>query len=375
MSIIDSMTLRQKAAQLIVAGFPGQAAGAELVELVQTHQIGGLILFRRNIKDIASLTSLTAEIRLLGAASPLPLFVGVDEEGGTVSRLPTDLISLPDALVMGAIDDLGLTYWTAAALARELRFVGINVNFAPVLDVHQPGADFMRRRSYGSDPQPVAAHGIAFAQGMAEGGVLAVGKHFPGHGATPVDSHFSLPVIGADLPTVQTRELKPFAAAIKAGIPAIMIGHLAFPALDGTCLPATRSASVMTELLRNEMGFTGLVVTDDLEMKAYALDTQWEQAIVETVAGGADILLICHSLELQLRAIEAIVDAVLCGLLCEYELDKKVLRIAQAKVRLIPGPAQLSPAELEAYLAGDEVRAVRRELVTRAARIAVLARP
>lgn len=352
MELLAQMTLEDKIGQLIFAGYRPENP-EHLETLILNHKVGGIILFRRNIPDLPGMLAATSQINEMNSDNPLPLFVGIDEEGGTVSRLPEGAMKLPDARILGSINDPDLTYWAALALAHELRALGVNVNFAPVLDVYLPGTEFLYHRSFGTDPDVVALHGTAFAAGLRQGKVLAVGKHFPGHGATPVDSHRNLPHIREPLNVVEKRELTPFRAAIAADIGALMVGHLAFAALDESSAPATRSAPMVTDLLRNELGFDGLVISDDLEMGAYLEGSTWEQAVVASINAGCDMLIIAHSLDRQIRAIESLHEAVMDGTLGMAQLDAAVSRIIRAKLEL-GLDSQPLPAEEAISLVGRE---------------------
>ena len=364
MDLIATLTLEEKIGQLIFAGYqPGDPA--HLSELILEHKVGGIILFRRNITDLTGVVAVTAELHELNMNNPLPLFIGIDEEGGTVSRLPAGAMKLPDARVLGGINDPDLTYWAALALAQELRALGISVNFAPVLDVYLPGSDFLYHRSFGTDPDVVALHGTAFAAGLKQGKVLAVGKHFPGHGGTPVDSHRTLPVIRDDLSTISLRELVPFRAVIAADIPALMVGHLAFPALDEMGLPATRSREIMSGLLRDDLDFDGLIFSDDLEMGAYLDGSSWEISVVESIKAGCDILIIAHSLDRQEKAIKALRDAVLSGDLPMEQLDSAVKRIIRAKQELDLTHQSLPAEEAMGLIGREQTISVQREIERR----------
>lgn len=333
MDVVNGLTIEEKVGQLVFAGYQ-PSLPEQLENLVTVHKVGGIILFKRNFSDMSELLTATARLYALNRANRLPLFIGMDEEGGTVSRLPEGATKLPDARLLGQINDPDLVYWAALIQAQELRALGVNVNFAPVLDVYAPGTNFLYNRSFGTDPDIVSSLGVAFMQGLTEGGVLPVGKHFPGHGATPVDSHFNLPVIRSDMTIVEHRELVPFRAAIAADIPAIMAGHLVFPALDDSGLPATRSKGILTDLLRQKLDFDGLIFTDDLEMGAYMGTASWEEAVVQSVSAGADMLIIAHSYEKQAAAISALRDAVSMGRISMEKLDAAVYRIVRAKLTL-----------------------------------------
>ena len=224
------------------------------------------------------------KLKNLNKNNPLPLFISVDEEGSTVSRLPKEGTKVPDAVVFGNINDENLTEKSGIIIGRQLYAAGINLNFAPVLDILSTKDNkLLKLRSYGKDIDIVSKHGIAFINGLASQGIISVAKHFPGHGYTNKDSHGTLPVINIDYTTLKNRELVPFQNAINAGIDVVMIGHLAFPKIDSSGKPATKSKVFVTDILRNELGFQGITLTDDIEMKGFIDDKQsLEESVIES---------------------------------------------------------------------------------------------
>lgn len=326
------MTLREAIGQLFILGFDGQKPSEALASVVREFSPGGLILFGRNLgspEEIAALTN------ALQAASPTPLFVAIDQEGGKVARLRPPFTQWPAASVLGAVGSTELTYGMARAIARELIAVGINMNMAPVLDVlTNPANPVMAGRSYGSDPHVVAQHGIAFCEGLRSEGVLAVGKHFPGHGDTIVDSHLALPVVPHNLDRLSAVELVPFATAIRAGIPALMTAHLLLPALDSE-LPATLSRPILTDLLREDLGFGNLVISDDLLMQGIADSTPPGEAGVRFLEAGGDLMLICDDEVAQRQALRVVTEAVETGRLSEARVRVSCNRIADAKAQYL----------------------------------------
>ena len=293
--------------QLIVGGFDGPELSPRFVRALAEGRRGGAILFKRNLPDLASAARLSAAI---AAAAPadLPPFLGVDQEGGRVSRLAPPFLVLPPMRTLGEIGDLDLIRRAARAVAVELAALGFNLNFAPVLDVDSnPENPVIGDRSFGRDPDLVARAGVAFAEGLADAGVLACGKHFPGHGDTSVDSHFDLPVISHDRARLDRVELPPFRAAAAAGLATMMTAHVVCEALDPG-VPATLSRAICTDLLRGEIGFSGVLFSDDLEMAAVAARYPIEESAVLAIAAGCDVLLVCKSEDLADRAHAALVE-------------------------------------------------------------------
>ena len=347
------MTLREAIGQLFILGFEGHKPSEALETFVRDLAPGGLILFGRNLgspEEIAALTN------ALHVASPTPLFFAIDQEGGKVARLQPPFTQWPAASVFGAVGSTELTNAMAHAMARELMAVGINMNMAPVLDVlTNPANPVMAGRSYGSDPHMVAQHGIAFWRGLADHGVLAVGKHFPGHGDTIVDSHLALPVVPHDLHRLSTVELVPFATAIRAGIPALMTAHLLLPALDPE-QPATLSRPILTDLLREQLGFRGLVISDDLLMQGIADSTPPGEAAVRFLEAGGDLMLICHDETAQRQALRVVAEAVETGRLPEALVRASCDRIADAKAQYLRRKPAASAEEIREVVGCDAHR-------------------
>ena len=285
--------------------------------------LGGITLFAYNVRDREQLAGLTAALR---ERQP-ELLVSIDEEGGDVTRLEADRgSSYPGNLALGAVDDVELTEQVASAIGGDLARVGVSLNLAPVADVNSnPRNPVIGVRSFGSDSGLVARHVAAFVRGLQRQGVAACAKHFPGHGDTAADSHLELPVVGGELGAA----LEPFRAAIEGGVQAVMTGHLLVPALDD--VPATISARLLTGVLRDELGFDGLVVTDALEMRAISAGVGVEAGAVRSLAAGADALCLGHDLhEEAVEAVHAaIVAAVLDGRLSAERLAEAAGRVAR----------------------------------------------
>ena len=342
--------LEPAAAACLFPGFDGVTA-PDWLRRSLAGGLGGVVLFARNIRDPEQLAGLTASLR----AERPDLLVAVDEEGGDVTRLEVDEGSaFPGNLALGAVDDTELTGRVAAAIGGELAAAGINLDLAPVADVIvDPANPIVGVRSFGSDPALVARHVAAFVQGLQSVGVAACAKHFPGHGESIADSHRELPSVETDRETLYARALPPFAAAVAAGVRAVMTAHVRFSALDGE--PATLSAKVIG-LLRSELGFRGLVLTDALEMSAISANAGLEAGAVQALAAGADAL--CLGADLAPAEVEgvqaAIVAAVREGRLAEERVREAAARVAAT------GAWAASPKPHDDHAAGLE--AARRAL-------------
>jgi beta-N-acetylhexosaminidase len=324
--------LREKVAQLFVVGFPGTTPDETVRRFVEMG-VGGVIYFARNVESPEQTAALSRALQRTAAQNDRPpLLLPIDEEGGIVSRLPWDG-RLPGQMTVGATRDPDLARRAAAATARELRAVGVNFDLAPVLDVNNdPDNPVIGVRSFGEDPELVSELGVAVAEGFESEGVVACGKHFPGHGDTAVDSHLDLPVIDHGRERLDRVELAPFRAAIDGGIGAIMTTHVAFPTFtDDEERPATLSEPVLTGLLREELGYDGLIVTDCMEMDAIADTVGTPEAAVQAVEAGCDLVTVSHTSQLQLAAIDAVVEAVQSGRIAETRIDESVRRILRTK--------------------------------------------
>jgi beta-N-acetylhexosaminidase len=288
-------------------GFDGKSLPASLSRWLAGGGVGGVVLYSRNIERPAQVRSLCREIRsAAGRGKPLPL-IAVDQEGGRVARFkdpPFTWFPPARACSFFCCRNEDVAEAVGAATAAELRAVGIDVNFAPVLDVDSnPANPVIGDRSFSEDPQTAAALGIAFAKGSLSRGILPVGKHFPGHGDTSADSHQELPVVRAGRLTLLRRELLPFRRAALAGIPALMTAHVMYPALDRV-LPATLSRKILHDLLRKRLRFRGAVISDALEMKAIAGRFGMGEAAVLAVTAGCDVVLVCRGENEQAETIE-----------------------------------------------------------------------
>jgi beta-N-acetylhexosaminidase len=293
-------SMRNAAGQVLVAGFPGRAAPAELLEAARQGELGGFVLFKRNLGSAAEVADLTAG---LCAAFPqqAPPFIAVDQEGGRVQRLAAPVLQLPPMRVLGAIDDVALTEALAERLGAQLAALGFNLDFAPVLDVDSnPQNPVIGDRSFGAEPERVARHGGAFARGLERGGVLACSKHFPGHGDTALDSHLALPTVAHDTERLARVELRSFELAASAAA-TLMTAHIVFPAFDPG-RPATLSRVLLQGLLRERLGYAGVVFSDDLEMKAIADHYGVAEAACLAIEAGCDVLLVCSKPELCFEA-------------------------------------------------------------------------
>jgi beta-N-acetylhexosaminidase len=299
--------VRAAAGRMIICGFDGTSVTAELKEVLREVQPLGLILFARNIESVEHVTELVRELKMLRKDEPL--LVSVDQEGGRVQRIRAPATVWPAMRKLGAIDDEALTQRVGEALGRELRAMNFDIDYAPVLDVDtNPKNPVIGDRSFGASAKAVTKHAIAFMKGLNAAGVGGCGKHFPGHGDTDLDSHLALPKVEHELPRLRETEWPPFKLAIKAGLDAIMTAHVVVAALDEK-VPATFSKKAL-DTLRSELSFRGIIISDDIEMKAVADHHSATEMARLGLAAGIDVFLSCKRYEATLELFRGIVQQV-----------------------------------------------------------------
>ncbi|MFM8551573.1 MAG: beta-N-acetylhexosaminidase [Nitrospiraceae bacterium] len=361
------MLTREQIGQLFMLGFLGTSVTQELASFITTYKPGGLILFRRNLESVEQIVRLTNDLQQLSPHSPL--LISIDQEGGRVSRLPSDFTIFPPCASLGACGSYDLAYAAAAVTATELRTVGINMNMAPVLDVHtNPANPIIGDRAFGSDPVQVGDLGEATFKGLQDNRVVACGNHFPGHGDTIADSHKELPQVTASRQRLETVELPPFHHAFQRGLASLMTAHVLYPALDEQ-LPATLSPTILTDLLRGQMGFDGLILTDDLEMRAILDHYGIGEASIRAFRAGADVLLICKEQGLQVDAMDAFTNAVHTGTIPQARVEASLRRVALIKERFLRPykPADLLSARV--IVGNGSHRAMKAQLIRSSTRL------
>lgn len=327
------------AGRVIMAGFEGTVVNEQVRETLKLG-VGGFIFFKRNIEEPAQVVELIAEIRAL--APDRRLLFAVDQEGGRVARLGAPCTVWPAMRLLGRTDDEELAFWFGSAVGAELHVLGFELNFAPVLDVDtNPANPVIGDRSFGREPDRVARLGAALIKGMQGSGVWACAKHFPGHGDTDKDSHLELPVSETDRARWEAIDLPPFQAAVEADVAAVMTAHIVLSWLDDR-RPATLSPGVLA-LLRDQLNFAGLIVSDDLEMKAITAHYDPGEAALLAAQAGCDLLLVCRQWEHQEAAVRALYDAHRSGTLPPLRLEDMRRSIETVASRFPPpAPGNLS---------------------------------
>lgn len=335
--VLRSMTLESQVGQLLMVGFPGFSPPESFLDRVRSGEVGNVVLFSRNLTMPDAARKMIRHIQETALEASLPgLLISTDQEGGSVTRLRQGTTWFPSAMALGAVDDPALAERLAAAMGAQLRAAGINMNLAPDADVNtNPNNPVIGTRSFGADPRRVARMVRAFIRGFRTARVAATVKHFPGHGDTTVDSHLDLPVIAHDRDRLDAVELVPFRAAIEEAADGIMTAHVVFPGIEPEPgRPATHSRAVLQGLLREQLGFDGLILTDCLEMKAISDRFGPGEAALRAFEAGADLLLVSHTEERQRAAHAALLGAVRAGRVREERLQASVRRVLRLKERL-----------------------------------------
>ena len=319
---------------MIVSGFEGKTLNTRTEELIVRQGIGGLILFERNFESPAQLIRLINDIQALVADDPEipPLFISVDQEGGRVARLGCPFTKFPPMACLGLANSKELAYRFGLGMGKELRAVGINMDYAPVLDVHSnPLNPIIGKRALDTNPEKVASLGTELIRGFHDAGVIPVGKHFPGHGDTSQDSHLTLPRVERSKALLEENELIPFRRAIQKGLEVIMSAHVVFPAWDSE-QPATFSYSILNNVLRNSLNFDGLIISDDLEMQA--IDEKIEVIPILGVKAGIDLFLICHDLKKVDALQNSMIQNIQANKISIKHIERSIGRIFRIKQKI-----------------------------------------
>ncbi|GCF06489.1 beta-N-acetylhexosaminidase [Dictyobacter arantiisoli] len=339
-SLTEAMSLEECLGQVFMVGFPGTTVTPEIIDLIKNEHIGGLVLFSRNLEHANQIQTLTTQLQAIAreAGHRYPLLISVDQENGMVRRFGESATVFPGNMTLGAIGSTEMTREVAQATGREMAALGINMNLAPVADVNNnPANPVIGIRSFGEDAQEVGRHVAAMVAGYRDAGIITCLKHFPGHGDTAVDSHLALPSVPYTLERLEKLELIPFKQGIAAGADSIMIAHLALPALMSAdeLFPATLSPVVVHDLLRQKMGYQGVIITDCLEMNAVSETVGVPDGAVMALQAGNDLILVSHQYPRQKGSLEAVRNALRTGKLSEQTIRSASERILNLKAHTL----------------------------------------
>ena len=328
---VDNMKLEEKIGQLVMVGFVGEELNDNIEKMLDNYYVGGVILFEENIKNTDQTLNLINSLKKINGKNNIPLFIAADEEGGKVTRLSNIFGNMPSGKNIGELDNEDYSFEIGSLISYRLKSIGFNLDFAPVLDINSnPRNPIIGDRAYGSTKESVSKHGIQVMKGIQSNNIVPTIKHFPGHGDTYIDSHLDLPVVDKDLKELKSMELVPFREAINNGADMVMIGHILFPKIDKEN-PATFSKEIITNILRKNLNYDKVIITDDMAMGAITKNYNIGEAAIKSLKAGTDIILVCHDYENQVQVIEAIDKAIKSGELTESEIDEKVYRIIKLK--------------------------------------------
>jgi beta-N-acetylhexosaminidase len=345
---LELSELDSKIGRLFMAGIPGTVVDSETDALLRDFSLGGVILFKRNIEDPVQLAGLCRDLQERAMKyRGIPLFLAVDQEGGRVARLQEPFTLFPGNSAIGESDDpVNAARHFASVTAKEMLLVGLNMDMAPVVDVRRGEPEkHLSGRMFSQDPEKVALLGAEVIDTLQKRGVMAVAKHFPGLGNAPLDPHKLLPVIKSERHEIENIDLPPFIRAIKKGVSSIMTSHALYPALDREN-PGTLSKEILSGLLRETLGFEGLIITDDMDMGAIGANSTVPEAAVRSFGAGADILLICNEQKGVTESIKRIRSALLSGEVPFRRLHESVSRIMDAKAGFLKILKKYKPVSL-----------------------------
>lgn len=328
---IDRMTMDEKIGQMVMSEVEGYTISNNTMKLIKDYHVGGFIILGENVRDGNQLLSLINSLKTTNIESKIPLFLSIDQEGGRVDRLGAIFGLLPASKVIGKVNSKDFSFNIGSLISSELNSLGLNMDFAPVLDINSnPNNPVIGDRSFGSTSDIVTKLGIETMKGIQSGNVISVVKHFPGHGDTSVDSHVGLPSVNNDIKRLNSFELVPFTEAIKNGTDAVMVAHILLTKIDPK-YPSSMSKTIITDMLRKDLNFDGVVITDDMTMGAITKNYNIGDAAVKSVNAGCDIVLVCHLYDNVTAVIDALKDGVHDGTITEDRVNQSVYRILKLK--------------------------------------------
>ncbi len=333
---MDKLDLRGFVGQRMAVGFDGTEINEDITDLISNYKIGNIILFKHNIKSNDQLKKLCGDLQeLIRLHTGQEAFITIDQEGGMITRLSQDAANVPGAMAIAATGKVENAFLAGKITGEQLSSVGVNFNLAPTVDVNSnPNNPVIGVRSYGDKPEEAAEYAVAMTKGLLEGGVYACAKHFPGHGDTSVDSHVGLPTIHKDISELEQCELIPFQRVIEAGIPAVMTTHIMFPKIEENNIPATMSHKIITGLLKEKLGFRGLVVSDCMEMSAIKKYYGTVEGCLQAIRAGVDLIFISHTAAVAREVSDALTASLESGQISMEDMRDSVEKIISFKAEL-----------------------------------------
>lgn len=328
---VNAMTLNEKIGQMVIVGLEGYTISESSREMIDEYHVGGFVLLGENVSSSNQIITLVNSLKNANSKNKIPLFLSIDEEGGRVSRIPQEFKKFPSNKIIGGINNTTFSFKIGSLIASELKGFGLNMDFAPVLDINSnPNNPIIGDRSFGSNPEIVARLGIQTMKGIQSGSIIPVVKHFPGHGDTSMDSHIGLPTVNNTHDRLKSFEFLPFSEAIKNNADAVMIAHILLPKIDSNN-PASMSKIIITDNLRNSLKFNGVIITDDMTMGAITKNYNIGAAAVKSVNAGTDIILVCHLYDNETVVLNALRKAAESGAIPESQINESVYRILKLK--------------------------------------------
>jgi beta-N-acetylhexosaminidase len=328
---IKKMTLNEKIGQMVIVGLDGYSMDDNTLSMIKDNHVGGFILFKKNIKSAEQVKELLNALKEANIVNKVPLFLSVDEEGGRITRMPKEFKKIPTNKRIGQFNNIDFSYKIGEVIGKQIGALGFNMDYAPVLDINSnPKNPVIGDRSFGAKPEIVSNLGTSTMKGLQSQNVIPVVKHFPGHGDTDLDSHIGLPTLNHDIERLKSFELIPFKEAVNSKADAVMIAHILLPKIDKKN-PSSLSHKVITGILREELKFNGVVITDDMTMGAIAENYDIGEAAVKSVKAGTDIVLVCHGNEKKLSVINSLKKAAESGAVSQKRIDESVYRILKLK--------------------------------------------
>lgn len=335
---LENLSIREKIGQLLMVGFQEKEISEDIINLIRDYKIGNIILFERNFDNPEQLFKLTQDLQKVALESiGIPLFISMDQEGGMVTKITSGSTIFPSAMSIAASNNYENASLMGEIMGKELKAYGVNMNLAPIFDVNNnPSNPIIGSRSFSDKPEEVAKYATNFALGLQKSGVYAVGKHFPGHGDTHVDSHIGLPTINHERELLDQVELYPFKYGSDNGVKGFMTTHIVFTTLEKE-LPATMSHKILTGVLRNDIGFNGLIVSDGMEMRGITNHYDIKYATMEAIKAGVDLALLCHPNQShRRRTIDYIIEEYNNGNISDEIINNRVSRVLKEKETFAP---------------------------------------
>lgn len=328
---ISKMTLEEKIGQMVMAGIDSYNFDENSRKIIQDYNVGGFIILGQNVQSTKQLLNLMNSLKSTNSNNKIPLFLSVDQEGGRIERLPSEFKKFPTNKTIGGINNEKFSFNVGSALGEEVKAFGFNMDFAPVLDINSnPKNPVIGDRSFGDNADVVTRLGIQTMIGIKSQKVIPVVKHFPGHGDTAVDSHIGLPTVNNDIARLKSFELKPFSEAVKNGADVVMIAHILMPKIDAQN-PASFSKTIISDILRKQLNFNGVVITDDMTMGAIMKNYNIGEAAVKSVNAGSDIILVAHEFNNEVAVLDALKNASNKGTISKERINESVYRILKLK--------------------------------------------